>query len=196
MRLPNWFLTLFTGGVLLVGLSITGVAHASPADPARQAALQCVNFTKKPTESCQVYATAYIAEAHIAQQLYFKYVHSPIGVLKNAARRSYYSTYSATARSTIRSWIDDQPGHPSLAHWPVGSNTVDGPSIDVRTARASLKCHRAVLTTVESLQVRDSNGDPLYNVPGEWRTVVLRHTGGLHFIVESIYNHRASVKLC
>lgn len=171
---------------------VSGMASAPVATSPPAAPHDCLSYKDHVYEACFAYVWN---DAHWSLQPYYKYVHSD-SVFSGLANRLSLK-YKGPALQLIQQ---------RAANWPVGTNTVDGPDIDIRSARASLSCNRAVLVTRETWTVRRANGALLYQENGQIHTVVLERTPDVRFqyngtvlhqwVVSAIYDGEQAMPVC
>lgn len=159
-------------------------ATASPQD--------CLAYKDHVYEACFAYVWN---DAHWSLQPYYKYAHST-SVFSGLANRLELK-YKGQALQLIQQRV---------ANWPNGTNTVDGPDIDIVGAWASLACNRAILVTRENWTVRTDSGTLLYQENGQIHTVVLERTPDQRFeyngavlhqwVVSAIYDGEQSMSVC
>lgn len=152
----------------------------------------CGTYQNHLYEVCAAYVWN---DAHWSLQPYYKYTHSDslLGFLKDRLALKYHDE----ALQAIQQ---------RTASWPRGTNTVDGPDITILTARSSLVCDKAVLTTRESWMVRAPNGTVLYQENQQLHTIVLHRIPDKRFqydgyvlhqwAVYAIYNGEQNLPVC
>jgi hypothetical protein len=161
----------------------TATATATPtATTATQVAGSvsvCGTYENHLYEAC----TAYVwNDAHFSLQPYYKYVHSdsPFSFLKNRLAIKYHDQALQVVQQRV-------------AGWPKGTNTVHGPEITIVTARSSLTCDRAVLTTREDWTVYAPDGTVLYQENQQPHTVVLHRIPDQRFEYDGHVLHQWAV---
>lgn len=141
----------------------TASATAATTQPTSSPSLQSLGVCGTYQDHLYEVCAAYIwNDAHLSLQPYYKYVHSDslLSFLKDRLALKYHEQALQVVQQRT-------------ASWPSGTNTVDGPDITIVTARSSLACDKAVLTTRENWTVRAPNGTVLYQENGQPHTVVL-----------------------
>lgn len=172
--------------------SVMSSALAGISPPATASPQDCLAYKDHVYEACFAYVWN---DAHWSLQPYYKYVHSS-SIFSGLANRLQLK-YKGQALQLIKN---------RTANWPSGTNTVDGPDIDIVGAWASLACNRAILVTRESWTVRAANGAVLYPENGKVHTVVLERTPDHRFeyngtvlhqwVVSAIYDGEQSLSVC
>lgn len=139
----------------------------------------CGTYQNHLYEACVAYVWN---DAHWSLQPYYKYVHSDS--LFRSLKDRLALKYHDQALQIIQQ---------RATNWPLGTNTVDGPDITILTARSSLECNKAVLTTREDWTVRDSNDKVLYQENGQAHTVVLHRIPDERFEFDGHVLHQWTV---
>lgn len=157
-----------------------------------QGAEGCATYQNHLYEVCVAYVWN---DAHASLQPYYKYVHSdsPLSFLKDRLAIKYQGDALRLVQQRT-------------ANWPQGTNTVDGPDITILSARSSLACNRAVLTTREDWTVRAPNDTILYDEHNQVHTIVLKRTPDERFqydgqvlhqwVVDAIYDGAQNLAVC
>lgn len=130
-------------------------------------------------EACAAYVWN---DAHLSLQPYYKYIHSdsPFSFLKNRLAIKYHDQALQVIEQRV-------------ATWPKGTNVVHGPDITIVTARSSLTCDKAVLTTREDWTVYAPNGTILYQENQQPHTIVLHRIPDERFQYEGNVLHQWAV---
>lgn len=170
----------------------TPTPSASSGATSGRGVTDCLAYTDHVYEVCVAYVWN---DAHASLQPYYKYVHSDssLSFLKDRLALKYQGQALQVVQQRT-------------ANWPAGTNTVDGPEIAILSARSSLACDKAVLTTRENWTVRMSNGHVLYQENGQFHTIVLRRTPDERFrygnsvlhqwVVDAIYDGEQNLPVC
>jgi hypothetical protein len=171
----------------LFGFSASSAGAQSPIE---QTLSECAHFSGHRFEVCGAYMWN---DAHWSLQPYYKYVHSDsfFAFLKNRLSLKYRNDALQAIRRRAR-------------NWPSGTNTVEGPRIDILRARSSLKCNQGVLITRESWKVVSRRGSVLYQERRQIHTVILRRVPDERFrlgshvlhawVVYKIYDSRRDIQ--
>jgi len=161
----------------------TATATATPTTTATTQAASsldiCGTYKDHLYEACAAYVWN---DAHFSLQPYYKYVHSdsPLSFLRDRLAIKYHDQ----ALQVIQQ---------RTAGWPQGTNTVHGPDITIVTARSSLTCDKAVLTTHEDWTVYAPNGTVLYQENQQPHTIVLHRIPDQRFQYDGYILHQWAV---
>jgi hypothetical protein len=194
---------LFT--VALIASVVTmavGAATARPGlipRPTNEELRECARWQDHRFEVCAAY---YFWDAHVALQLYYKYVKSDSFLARlSHAPVVFNARYKGAARGQIKSMA-------AIGVWRTGTNDVVGPHIHISQPRSSLACDKAVIYTRERWIVRNkATGLVQYRDAGvRWHTVLLKRVPGELFVffgqrlhawdVFAIYDGRRVVPTC
>lgn len=165
-------------------VTASATASASATATATQSASSqglavCGTYKDHLYEACAAYVWN---DAHLSLQPYYKYVHSdsPFSFLNGRLELKYHDQALQIVQQRT-------------ASWPQGTNTVDGPEITIVTARSSLTCDKAVLTTREDWTVRAPNGTVLYQENQQPHTIVLHRIPDERFRYDGYVLHQWAV---
>ena len=168
-----------TATVTTAAATATATPSAAPTASSSQVLDICGVYKDYLYEAC----TAYVwNDAHFSLQPYYKYVHSgsPLNFLKDRLALKYFDQALQVVQQRT-------------AGWPQGTNTVEGPDITIVTARSSLACDKAVLTTREDWTVRAPNGTVLYQENQQPHTIVLHRIPDQRFQYDGHVLHQWAV---
>ncbi len=190
-----------TAAGLLCAAAFAGLAGESAVsagqpqttnDLIEQTIQECASWQGHRFEACAAYI---FNDAHFSLQAYYKYVKSDS--IFSGLKDRFQLKYMPAARQKINQWTN-------ISTWPRGTNTVDGPEIQILAADSSLKCNKAVLQTEENWGVFDKAGDLLYREDHELHTVLLRRVPDERFrlgsrvlhawVVDNIYKGQKNIK--